>query len=86
MQTVISSLALTFVDDAIALVAGLAGVTRDLVVEGSAGVRATLSAPIDHLARACDVAGVLPAAPARHRKRFDVFGLSATFRALHDLT
>lgn len=83
MQTVISSLALTFVDDAIALVAGFASFTRDLVVEGSAVVRATLSAPIDRLARSCDVAGVLPAASGR---RFDVFGLSATFHALHDLT
>jgi hypothetical protein len=86
MQTVISSFALTFVDDAIALTTGFASVCRDLVRSGIAGVHERLWAPIERLARSCDVACVLPAAPARGRKRFDVLGLFAPFRALRDLT
>jgi hypothetical protein len=86
MQTVISSLALTLVDDALALVTGLVRVVSDGTGSAIAAARTRLSAPVDRLARACDVAGVLPAATAPRRKRFDVFGVSATLRALRDLT
>lgn len=86
MQTVISSLAHTFIDDALALVTGFVRVTRDLAASVVARARAKLSAPIDRLARRCDVAGVLPAAPQDRSTRFDVLGISATLRALRELT
>ncbi len=64
MQTVISSLAFTFVDDAIALTTGLGRMMRDLTLDGLAAARARITAPIDRLARACDVAHVIPAREA----------------------
>jgi hypothetical protein len=49
MQTLASEIAITFVDDAAALAAGCCRI----------GVR-ILMAPIERLANACDIAGVLP--------------------------
>jgi hypothetical protein len=97
MQSVISSLAWTFVDDAIALVNGLGAVAWDLAASGIGAGQRKFMAPIVRLARACDVAGILtadgarrlPAHPtpaSRRGGRFDVFGLFATLRALRDLT
>ena len=86
MQTVISSLAHTFIDDALALVAGFVRVSHDVAASALAGARAKLSAPIERLARRCDVAGVLPAGPQDRGSRFDVLGISATLRALRELT
>jgi hypothetical protein len=79
MQTVISNIALSFVDDAIALASGFVRICRDLISDAIDAVAVRLFAPIERLARRCDVAGVLP---SRRRGRFDVFG----FGALHDLT
>ena len=59
MQMVISKLAFTFVDDATALVTGFGTLARDLTTSGFSAARARLTAPLDRLARACDVAGVM---------------------------
>jgi hypothetical protein len=64
MQTIISEMAFTFVDDAAALVMGLAGVARDIVVEAFTATRKLALAPVDRLARACDVGGVIAAREA----------------------
>jgi len=98
MQTIVSELAFTFVDDAFALTKGAASVARDLVAEMFKSIRDRLLAPIDRLARACDVGNVLSArqaammrpraqhairsAPAPRRLR-DRFNM---FRGLRDLT
>ena len=82
MQTLAAEIAFTFVDDAMALITG--------------GVRIVvrmLMSPIERLANACDVAGVLPssrparpgpnnaaAAPRRRRQRM------FSFHLLNDLT
>jgi hypothetical protein len=82
MQTIAAEIALTFVDDATALMTG--------------GVRIVvrfLMSPIERLANACDVAGVLPssrlarpgsnnAAAASRRRRQRMF----SFHLLNDLT
>jgi hypothetical protein len=85
MQTIIPSLAHTFADDALALARGVVRVTRDLAGSAFAAALARFTAPIDRMARTCDVAGVLPVA-ANRRKRFGVFGLLASLRALQELT
>jgi hypothetical protein len=98
MQTIISEIAFTFVDDAIALAKGFAEVVRTLAVESFAAIRARIFAPIDRLAQACDVGNVISGrqaamprrrlrtvrhhAPASRRLR-DRFNL---FRGLYDLT
>jgi hypothetical protein len=80
MQTLAAQIALTFVDDAMALTTG--------------GIRIAvrlLMSPIERLAQACDVAGVLPShRPARsnraeagsHRRRHRMF----SFHLLNHLT
>ena len=99
MQTVISELAFTFVDDAISLATGFLGLCRDLAVETFASARSRMLAPVERLARACDVGGVIAAREAatlrrRHqatnwqtgpapRRWRDRFNI---FRGLHDLT
>jgi len=99
MQTIISEIAFTFVDDAVALASGFASVARDIAAEMLSSARARLLAPVDRLARICDVGGVLAAREAatlrrRHRatswqsrpapRRWrDRFNI---FRGLHDLT
>lgn len=64
MQTIISEIAFTFVDDAIALVRGFAGILRDIASEPLTAARARILAPVDRLARACDVGGVISAREA----------------------
>jgi hypothetical protein len=64
MQTIISEIAFTFVDDAAALVTGLKGIVRDMAVETFLAARKRVLAPIDRLARACDVGGVIAAREA----------------------
>jgi hypothetical protein len=96
MQTVISEIAFTFVDDAIALAAGFKRIALEPAGDLVAAGRARIMAPIDRLARACDVAGTLSArdrvkrrptcAPPRRRYRFDVLRIRAAFRTLRDLT
>jgi hypothetical protein len=99
MQTIISEIAFTFVDDAIALAKGFAELVRTLAVESFAAIRARISAPIDRLAQACDVGNVISARQAamarrrslrtvRHhrpapRRLLERFNL---FRGLYDLT
>ncbi|QPF85380.1 hypothetical protein IC762_03325 [Bradyrhizobium genosp. L] len=56
MQTLALELTTTFVDDAIELVKGLGRITVDLA-----------TAPIERIARACDVAGVLEQRRANRR-------------------
>jgi hypothetical protein len=94
-QTVISEIAFSFVDDAIALATGFGRITTELARDLSAAVRTRIMAPIDRLARACDVAGSLsardqikakPHSTGRRGGRFDVLGVLAAFRTLRDLT
>jgi hypothetical protein len=61
MQTVISEIAFSFVDDAIALATGLGRLTVELARDLGAAARSRIMSPIDRLARACDVAGMLSA-------------------------
>jgi hypothetical protein len=98
MQTVISEITFTFIDDAIALAAGFKRITVGLATDAMTALVRKLTAPIDRLARACDVAGTLsardaetPAADTRSRPRrgrgvFDILGLLSIFRALRNLT
>jgi hypothetical protein len=99
MQTIISEIAFTFVDDAVALVTGFTAIVRDMAVETITAGRQRVLAPVDRLARACDVGGVIAAREAattrsRHRsanwqrtpasRRWrDRLNL---FRGLHDLS
>jgi hypothetical protein len=64
MQTVISQITSSFVDDAIALTTGLGRITVDLATDLLASAHTRLMAPIDRLARACDVAGIISARDA----------------------
>jgi hypothetical protein len=64
MQTVISQITFTFVDDAMALATGFGRAVRYLTIELLVAARARMMAPVDRLARACDVANVLPARQA----------------------
>jgi hypothetical protein len=59
MQTVLSEIAFTFVDDAVALAAGFKRIALELVRDRIAAARALIMAPIDRIARACDVGGTL---------------------------
>jgi hypothetical protein len=99
MQTIISEIAFTFVDDAAALVMGLKGIVRDMAVDTFAAVRRRVLAPVDRLARACDVGGVIAAREAatmRSRYRSATRQYTAEphrwrdrlniFRGLHNLT
>jgi hypothetical protein len=61
MQTVISKITFTFVDDAIALATGFGRAVRYLTIDLLVAARARMMAPVDRLARSCDVANVLPA-------------------------
>jgi hypothetical protein len=58
MQTLIIQVATTFVDDAAALVNGFGLIVTHIVM-----------APIDRIANACDVAGVLPARRVMNRAK-----------------
>ena len=70
MQTVISAIAFTFLDDATALATGFKRVTLELAAGLIAAARARITAPVDRIARACDVAGTLSGdRPARHGHR-----------------
>jgi hypothetical protein len=64
MQTIISEIAFTFIDDAAALARGFATVARDVAVDMLASARVRILAPVDRLARACDVGGVIAAREA----------------------
>ncbi|MBR0842723.1 hypothetical protein JQ607_21180 [Bradyrhizobium liaoningense] len=88
MQTLAVDIAATFVDDAAALVSGF----------GRALLRFAM-APIDRIANACDIAGVLTErratfrmwrasrARARHKgRRFSLLGRLSPFRRLSHLT
>jgi hypothetical protein len=100
MQTIISQTTHTFIDDAVALWVGAKRVTLGLTIDALTALARTLTAPVDRLARACDVGGVIESrriarqarAEARARQRsyrrgrFDVFGIMAAFRNLRDLT
>jgi hypothetical protein len=96
---IISEIAFTFVDDAAALVAGLKDIVRDMAVETFMAARKHVLAPVDRLARACDVGGVIAAREAatmRSRYRSANWQHTASphrwrdrlkiFRGLHDLT
>jgi hypothetical protein len=98
-QTIISEIAFTFVDDGAALVTGLKGIVRDMAVETFTAARKLILAPVDRLARACDVGGVIAAREAatmRSRYRSANWQPTAAprrwrdrlniFRGLHDLT
>ncbi len=53
-------LALTFVDDAHAFVAGFGKILVQIVTAPVARMARAIMAPIDRIANACDVAGILP--------------------------
>jgi hypothetical protein len=61
MQTVLSEIAFCFVDDTITLATGFKRVVAELAVDLVVAARARIMAPVDRLARACDVAGTLSA-------------------------
>jgi hypothetical protein len=99
MQTLISEIAFTFVDDAAALVNGFTAIVRDMAVDTFAAARKRLLAPVDRLARACDVGGVIAAREAATmRSRYRSANRQHTaaprrwrdrlniFRGLHNLT
>jgi hypothetical protein len=88
MQTLAVDIAATFLDDATALVTGL----------GRAALKVVMS-PIDRIANACDIAGVLAERRAtfrmwranrvrarRERRRFSLLGRFSPFRHLAHLT
>ncbi|WP_368367072.1 hypothetical protein [Bradyrhizobium commune] len=88
MQTLVVDIATTFVDDATALATGL----------GRAVLRLAM-APIDRIANACDIAGVLAERRATFRmwrasrdqarhggRRFSLLGRISPFRHLSHLT
>jgi hypothetical protein len=64
MQTIVSEIAFTFVDDAVALLTGFAGIVRDMTVEAFTAARKRVLAPVDRLAQACDVGGIIAAREA----------------------
>jgi hypothetical protein len=68
MQTIVSEIAFTFVDDAAALMGGLVAIVRDLTAETFTAARKLVLAPVDRLARACDVGGVIAARDAATRR------------------
>jgi hypothetical protein len=99
MQTIISEIAFTFADDAAALVTGFTAIVRDMTVETFMAARKRILAPVDRLARACDVGGVIAAREAAiTRSRYRSANWQRTpaprrlrdrlniFRGLHDLT
>jgi hypothetical protein len=99
MQTIISQTTHSFADDAIALATGFKRITIGLATDALTAMAQTIMAPVDRLARACDVGGIIAARDAAKRRsragaaslrrrlaRFDVFGICATFRGLRDLT
>jgi hypothetical protein len=80
MQTLVLEIATTFADDALALVKGSGRVAMHIV-----------TAPVERLAKACDVAGVLSQrtsfelnSPNRPRRRSRWF--RSPFRSLSELT
>jgi hypothetical protein len=75
MQTLVSHLTTTFVDDAIELVKGF----------GKAIVH-TVTAPIERIANACDVGGVLARRQAARRLGGPWKGSLSPFASLHYLT
>jgi hypothetical protein len=64
MQTIVSEIAFTFVDDAAALIGGFVGILRQTAVAALWAGRERVLAPVDRLARACDVGGVIAAREA----------------------
>jgi hypothetical protein len=60
MQSVISEVATDFIDDALGLATGVRCLTVDLIREALTSVHAAITAPVDRLASACDVAGIIP--------------------------
>ena len=75
MQTLsLKTTSLDFLDDAHALVTGFYNALVGIV-----------TAPIERIATACDVAGVLPTRRLRRRRAFSL-GWPASFRNLNHLT
>jgi hypothetical protein len=68
MQTIISEIVFSFADDAIALATGFKRIAVELAADLVAAARTRIMAPIDHLARACDVAGTLSARDQANRR------------------
>jgi hypothetical protein len=75
MQTLVSHLTTTFVDDAIELVKGFGKVIVHVV-----------TAPIERIANACDVGGVLARRQAARRLRGPWKRSLSPFASLHYLT
>ena len=101
MQTVVSEITFTFFDDALALATGAWRVTAGMANDTLIALLRKVVAPVDRLARSCDVAGVLAARDAAKRAvvtlvrsnptsaprgRRGVVGLCSIFRSLRDLT
>jgi hypothetical protein len=80
MQTFMPGLARTFLADALDLARGAVRLADTLCADALVAMRA----PIERLARSCDVAGMLPAAPPHGR--FDPLGLRGAMRNLRDLS
>ncbi len=88
MQTVISEIALTFVDDIVAAVTDFGQTIRRFTRDRLTAARAWVLAPVDRLARACDVGNVLPAPDVRapREPRFAAWNVFEMFRTLHHLS
>src|SRR3569833_2319260 len=99
-SSLVGTLTETFLDDAKEVATGTLRIAADLVLDGLRAMKDAAFAPVDRMARACDVAGVLdrhgPAtAPGRRltraetmaaRRRCEKGGLFAAFRALRHLS
>jgi hypothetical protein len=87
MQTVIPRIAFDFIDDAVVLTTGFARISADLALDAFAAARNRMMAPVDHLARTCDVAGIIPARDAantRSRERVAKRQKTGTLRRMRD--
>lgn len=100
MQAITHQIAFTFAGDFKALTAGGVRIVSSLVSDAVASILGKLTNPVERIARACDVAGVLESRKARRRcralersasatpapVRFDILGIRSSLRALRHLS
>jgi hypothetical protein len=75
MPALAAQIAHTFFEDAAALVNGFGRIVTHMVM-----------APIERIANACDVTGVLERRRASYRRRLGIFRRLSPFRSLSELT
>jgi hypothetical protein len=84
MQTLTARLACDFADDANAILTGACRLAVIMTRDAWETVTAKATAPLDRMARACDVGGVLDI--RRAKRNFDILGVRRLFRSLNNLT